>query len=70
MSKVQVICTLENASDNISGVKFTPLEDGTGLISELIPDGQAEVFLSIPGYALHQKAESRMSESPVSRIKQ
>lgn len=45
----RVICTLDNASDEISGVKFHPLEDG-GKVSDEISDEQAELFLGIPGY--------------------
>ena len=47
----RVICDLPNASDEISGVKFFPLEDG-GLISDEISDEQAELFASIPGYTI------------------
>lgn len=45
----RVICTLENAGDEISGVKFHPLEDG-GKVSDDISAEQAELFLSISGY--------------------
>lgn len=45
----RVICTLENAGDEISGVKFHPLEDG-GKVSDEIDAGTAELFLSIQGY--------------------
>lgn len=45
----RVICTLENAGDEISGVKFHPLEDG-GKVSDEISAEQAELFLSISGY--------------------
>lgn len=47
----KVICTLENASDEISGVKFTPHPDG-GVVSEEISEDQAAAFTSVPGYAL------------------
>jgi hypothetical protein len=46
----QVICKLPNASEEISGVKFTA-HDG-GMLSEEISDEQAARFASIPGYAL------------------
>lgn len=46
---MRVICELENASDEINGVKFHPLEDG-GRVSDEISQEQAELFLSIPGY--------------------
>lgn len=48
---MKVICTLENAADTISGVKFTAREDG-GKISEEISAEKAEAFTSIPGYEL------------------
>ncbi len=47
----RVICALPNASDEISGVKFTPLEDGR-LISEEISDEAVNAFASITGYTL------------------
>lgn len=46
----KIICTLPNASDEISGVKFTSVEGG--MLSEEIDDDAAELFLSIPGYKL------------------
>lgn len=45
----KVICLLENASDEINGVKFAPF-DGEGILSEDISDEVAAVFLSIKGY--------------------
>ena len=45
----RVICTLENASDEISGVKFFPLDEG-GKVSDEVSDEQAALFLSIHGY--------------------
>jgi hypothetical protein len=45
---VQIVCTRPNASEEISGVKFTQHEQG--MLSEDISDEQAAVFLSIPGY--------------------
>lgn len=56
----KVICTLENASDEISGVKFKKHPDGAGMVSEDISDEQAARFASIPGYELvgAKKADS------------
>ena len=48
----KVICTLPNASFEISGVKFTQTEDRMAVVSEEISDEKAEMFLSIPGYEL------------------
>lgn len=47
----RVICALPNASDEISGVKFTALEDGRK-ISEEVSDEVAGSFASITGYEL------------------
>lgn len=52
----KVICTLENASSEISGVKFTPHPDG-GAVSEEISDDQAAAFVAITGYALVEEAQ-------------
>lgn len=48
----KVICTLPNASDCISGVKFSLLPSGDGVISEEISQEAADLFASIPGYTL------------------
>lgn len=45
---VQIICTLPNASDEISGVKFAKHEQG--MVSEEISEQQAAAFLEIKGY--------------------
>lgn len=47
----KIICTLENASDNINGVKFD-LIPGLGRIADVEDESLAELFLSIPGYEL------------------
>ena len=49
----RVICDLPNASAEISGVNFHKLDDG-GLISDEISQEQAELFASIPGYAIDE----------------
>lgn len=52
---MRVRCTLPNASDEISGVKFAAHASG-GKVSEEISEQAAAVFLSIPGYeAFDQK---------------
>ncbi|WP_441280575.1 hypothetical protein [Tardiphaga sp. 862_B3_N1_1] len=48
----KVVCTLPHASLLISGVKFTPSEDGTGVVSEEVSQTVADGFLAIPGYHL------------------
>ena len=55
----KVICTRPNASLCINGVKFTPTEDGTGVISEEISDEAAEHFLLVPGYDLAETGEQK-----------
>jgi hypothetical protein len=49
----KVICTLNNASSEINGVKFTPAEGG--MLSDEVSAEQAEAFLSIPGYVEHKE---------------
>lgn len=46
----KVLCTLENASQEISGVKFEQTEDG--MLSEDVSDETAAYFCQINGYAL------------------
>jgi hypothetical protein len=46
---MRVLCALPNASEEISGVRFTPTDDGL-MRSEEISEEVAAVFLSIPGY--------------------
>ena len=59
---VQVICTLPNASEEISGVKFCPHDEG--MISEDITQEVADGFLLIPhGYKL-AGAEGKKAADP------
>ncbi len=46
----KILCTLPNASGEISGVKFVSHKNG--MLSEEIDDQVAAVFLQIPGYEL------------------
>lgn len=46
----KVLCTLENASTEISGVKFTRTD--VGMLSADIPDELAAEWATIPGYEL------------------
>lgn len=61
----KVICKLDHASDEISGVKFTAVEGGK--LSEEISDEQAARFASIPGYELveEKKAPPPAPSAPV-----
>lgn len=61
--KQQVICMLENAGTEISGVKFTAHPEG-GMLSEPISQVQAEIFLSIPGYVEFVPAEVPDQDKP------
>lgn len=45
----KVVCTLENAPTTINGFRFTKTVHG--MVSEELPDEDAEHFASIPGYA-------------------
>ena len=53
----KIVCTLPNASDNISGVAFTAREDGAK-VSEEISEELAAMFASIEGYALLEEEEA------------
>lgn len=46
----KVLCTLPNASEEISGVKFA--SHANGMVSEEISDEVAATFASIPGYEI------------------
>lgn len=52
----KVLCTLENASDEISGVKFEQTEDG--MLSEDVSTETAEYFCQINGYVLKDDGAS------------
>lgn len=47
----RVLCTLPNASAEISGVKFVSTADG-GMLSEDLSDERAAEFAAIPGYTV------------------
>lgn len=59
----KVICRLENAALEISGVKFHVTADGAGIVSETVSDEQAEIFASIPGYELVDEQEDAEQEA-------
>lgn len=56
----QVICTLPNASEEISGVAFVPHE--LGMLSEPISDELAAHFASIRGYILVEDKKEAVAE--------
>lgn len=59
----RVICALPNASDNISGVEFTLLQDGRRISAE-ISEEQAAIFASVPGYELDEEGEDDEAPPP------
>ena len=46
----KVLCTLPNASEEISGVKF--VTHANGMLSENVSEDVAEAFSAIPGYEI------------------
>lgn len=46
----KLLCTLPNASEEISGIKF--VTHAAGMLSEDVSDEQAAKFASIPGYEI------------------
>lgn len=57
----KILCIRPNASDEISGVKFTPVEEG--MLSEDISDDTAAAFLEIDGYKLVPGKKSGPSQA-------
>ena len=64
----KVICKLENAADEISGVKFTALEEG-GRVSEEVSAEVAELFSSIDGYELVQDKPKKAAAAKKEAVK-
>lgn len=60
----RVICTLPNASTNISGVEFSALDLVGGMISEEIDEAVAARFASINGYRLATDDEEKALGKP------
>lgn len=60
----QVLCTLENASEEINGVKFVKTK--TGMVSEEIDDAIADNFASIDGFEIYQKQSRGRAGKPAS----
>lgn len=58
----KVLCTLPNAADEISGIKFSAHEKG--MLSEEISDEQAKRLASIPGYMLVGAAPQKPASNP------
>lgn len=50
--QVRVLCTLENAGQRINDVRFGPMPDGSGMLSEPIDQEVADNFCLIDGYAV------------------
>lgn len=56
----KVLCTLPNASEQISGVKFSAHE--AGMLSEEVSDEVAAGFAAIPGYEVVGASKSDAGE--------
>lgn len=54
----RVICNRPNASTEINGIRFHPLEDGR-LISDEIEGEALDLFLSISGYELDEDPDEK-----------
>lgn len=58
----RVLCTLENASTEISGVKFSVTD--VGMLSEEISDALAAEWATIPGFELVELGEEVAAPAP------
>lgn len=63
----KVLCTLPNASEEISGVKF--VSHAKGMLSEEIDDEAAAVFASIPGYEIVGEVKKPAAATPEDEAK-
>jgi len=63
----KVLCTLPNASEEISGVKF--VSHAKGMLSEEIDDEAAAVFASIPGYEIVGEVKKPAATTPEDEAK-
>ena len=66
---MRVFCSSPNCSESVSGVRFTPGEQGgvKGMVSADISDEEGARFLTIPGYEAYtgkQEATSKPSSPP------
>ena len=60
----KILCTLENAALEISGIKFIRNPDGDGLISENeVDEPHLSIFTEIPGYALAEESPAPVAET-------
>ena len=59
----RVICNRPNASTEINGIRFHPLEDGR-LISDEIEGEALDLFLSISGYELDEDPDEKAPLAP------
>ena len=59
----RVICNRPNASTEINGIRFHPLEDGR-LISDEIEGEALDLFLSISGYELDEDPDEKAPPAP------
>lgn len=59
----RVICNRPNASTEINGIRFHPLEDGR-MISDEIEGEALDLFLSISGYELDEDPDEKAPPAP------
>lgn len=62
----RVLCTLPNASDLISGVKFSATDNG--MLSEEIDAAMVEQFVAIPGYLAVDFAPTAPTSQPAPAV--
>lgn len=58
----RVLCTLPNAAEEISGIRFVATD--SGMLSEPVPDAEAKRLSSIPGYRLVPDAAPEPAPEP------
>jgi hypothetical protein len=55
---MKILCTLPNASEEISGIAFEATEGGMVSVDD-VPEEQAGIFLSVPGFvAVDDKSQT------------
>lgn len=62
----RVLCTLPNASDLISGVKFSATDNG--MLSEEIDAAMVEQFVAIPGYLAVEHVPTAPTSQPAPAV--
>lgn len=60
---MRIVCTLPNAGDEISGIKFETLNGDAKVSVGDVPDEMVKHFLAIDGYAIFEE-EPKAPEAP------